>query len=164
MYNKLPQDIIKYIYEFSPEHRENYIESIKRIQIYKQLELIPHFGSLTRYRNLLNIFDRQINNYGIWDFESVILKYINDPEHFIKTLSKCKCCKRHNCRKPKHLQDYDYLDNMILQFSYTDCKCPCRHASRFIFKAFNNQLDESVPFSKKWYINIENNIENKEMF
>lgn len=59
-------------------------------------------------------------------------------------LYDCKCCSRHQENKPS----IDYiLNEKELDFPFhntndiPDCKCPCRHLSRWIIRGYNEQFE-----------------------
>lgn len=57
---------------------------------------------------------------------------VTDPNKYIKILSECKCCERHQRERPTCL--YLWKDTHFNGTNLTagECSCPCRHYARFI--------------------------------
>lgn len=141
--NKLPYHIIRDHIE--PFSRNSYCSNmLKKIK----LKAIHY-----RYEYILKKFEERLN-YDYMDLESILLKNMCDPDHFINTYSLCNCCEQHSKCKPINLSldklnfDLNYLSTKIKVSK--KCNCMCRHNSRFIYKCFNNISDESVLFSKSF--------------
>lgn len=145
----LPREIENHILEFNPEHREKF---------YKCLELISVKGTNSRFNYIVKQFDKQIHDHNNWDLEAVVRTHVSDPEHFVETLASCNCCLRHTQKRPLHMNDKNYKGEPVypITFSSRICNCPCRHASRFVFKTFNNMFDENTPFSTLWVTSMNN--------
>lgn len=88
-------------------------------------------GSLSRFYNAL---DRQIY----------------DPINTIKTLSKCKCCTRHQIHRPTNLElyhereqfdDWPNRSQKEHELLRKECSCICRHACRWICRRFYPETD-----------------------
>lgn len=139
--NKLPYHIVRdHIEPFSRNiHCNNLLTKIKLKAIYY------------RYEYILKQFEDKLN-YDYMDLETILFKYMDDPDHFINTYSLCNCCEQHSKCKPISLSLTTL--NFPLNYSSTktkknkNCNCMCRHNSRFIYKSFNNINDENVLFSK----------------
>ena len=135
MWDYFPEDVKNVIYEMNPEHKEKF-KSFK-----SELELK---GVQSRLETLYNNFYEE-SDYSL---VAVFEKMIDDPEYIIEKLNTCKCCSRHNTKKPLSLTekgDYDSYaspwDTLgapggFIQMSKKKCKCTCRTYSRMIFEAF----------------------------
>ena len=61
-----------------------------------------------------------------------------DDAYYVDILTKlnnCKCCGFHMSHKPKHILDYDYVNEIRLRdepFYVDKCNCECRHYARNI--------------------------------
>ncbi len=148
-------DILNIIYEYNPEHRPLFKECLKRILTFKLLKQIPKAGTFSRINHILNEFDESVFNGGEYDLEKLIRKHIPDPNFVIQNLHKCNCCTRHMTNKPKNLNDKLTLSGVAApQMTRPPpfCTCNCRHFSRWIYRTFNNIIDENIPLSTKWVI------------
>lgn len=149
-------DILNIIFEYNPEHRPLFKESLKRIITYPVLKELETVCAFSRINRILYEFDNNVCNSGDYDLEKLIRKHVLDPNLIIKCLHRCNCCKRHNTNKPRNLKDKSFLiritDETKIHGIYTnnECNCNCRHFSRFIYRTFNNIMDEKIPFSTKW--------------
>jgi hypothetical protein len=149
---QIPIDIENYIYEFNPNHRPLYRKCMKKIENSKLKTGIKIRGVHMRMKIISRLFDKQIDDEDNWDLETIVKREIQDPEYVMKCLANCKCCKRHQSYKPTKLGGSLITEVQILNFTYEDhrCRCPCRHNSRFINKAFTNTLNVDDIFSSKW--------------
>tara|TARA_B100000408_G_C10087498_1_gene136386 strand:- start:154 stop:456 length:303 start_codon:yes stop_codon:yes gene_type:complete len=58
---------------------------------------------------------------------------------YLKSLSKCNCCDRHQINRPSSVTDikkYGWNNSSILDM---DCYCPCRHLCRLIVSLSNSK-------------------------
>ena len=151
-------DILNIIFEYNPEHRPLFKESLKRIITYPVFKEIEKVGAFSRINRILDEFDNNAFNSGDYDLEKLIRKHIQDPNLIIKSLHKCNCCKRHNTNKPRNLKDKSVIiritDKTKIHYisGHRECNCNCRHFSRFIYRTFHNIMDEKIPFSTKWIL------------
>ena len=60
---------------------------------------------------------------------------ITNPEVLVKNLSKCNCCERHKTNKPTNLHTWNETNSQNHDDGPPDCKCNCRHLSRFLCRA-----------------------------
>lgn len=56
----------------------------------------------------------------------------------LNTLSKCKCCDRHETNKPKNYVPWiECENNGMSDKTYVQCECDCRHLARIICRMCN---------------------------
>tara|TARA_Y100000389_G_scaffold204601_1_gene258270 strand:- start:8554 stop:9090 length:537 start_codon:yes stop_codon:yes gene_type:complete len=156
-YSDLPNEIITKIYEYNPCHRPLYERCMRRIPFKQVLEQIPNSGIKMRLNIINSIFDRQIWKDGNWDKETLMRKNIDDPEHVLKILGQCYCCKRHCQKRPNTLIGLNLKRRMRLSY-HRNCTCACRHNARFIYRCFNKTLMRNDRYSKKWALDHIGNI------
>ena len=155
----LPDVILNHIYEYNSNHRSNFLKSLQRIRMVPVLKHIPLKAVNQNMQNILTEYDRQIHEFGNWDLYSLLRKKINDPDHWIQTYATCRCCKRHQTKKPCCIHDYNFRNTTLIHDScipipdIDNCQCDCRHSSRFIFKSFNNLYENNESFSRGWFSN-----------
>ena len=77
-------------------------------------------------RSLLNVDVRSL-------YEETINHEI--AERYLTTLQLCRCCDRHQCRKPHTIYDWD--EYPISSSHDNSCECKCRHVARHICRAVN---------------------------
>ncbi len=125
---QLPEDIIKYILEFNPGHREKFKLTFDELKI---KAAIIKFSILINDWNNISDDERPSFPHFI-----IFSNHIDDFQRYVKTLYKCNCCKRHQINKPSHFNDMEWNmegDEYILYRglnSECNCKCPCRHMAR----------------------------------
>ena len=153
----LPKELQILIYEFDPNHRINFKSS---------LEKIPMKGILSRLKNIDRICDKNIFENGAWDFEKLYIKNISDPLHVLQVLSTCKCCIRHQLKRPykfrgqiisnKNNSNHEWLRLEEQHARFLDlprdknhCSCRCRYTSRFIKKVFSQNSHDFI-YSTNW--------------
>lgn len=81
------------------------------------------------------------------DFYDLLIDSIDEDErkNIIEILNTCKCCKRHQNKRPSIEQ---YLDGYVPNYSMSNnlnefkCCCPCRHYIRHICRAKNDEIIE----------------------
>jgi len=100
--------------------------------------------------------------FAIMSLENFVEENVKTRENagiLIDILNDCSCCFRHSIHRPSYLNDYQWEQHLPIQdgaggwlpsyrkcncfhleFSQhdddTECKCPCRHYSRVLQKAF----------------------------
>ena len=153
----LPDVIINHICEFNADHRPHFLKSLQRISMTPTLKDLPLKALKHNMERIITQFDHQIHEVGNWDFYSLLRKNIADPDHWLRTYAKCRCCKRHQRRRPCHLRDYGFRKQAPVpepKFSHIpdihDCRCNCRHSARFIFKSMHNRFENGEPFTQSW--------------
>jgi hypothetical protein len=122
-FDKLPKEIVDKINSMNPEHREKMNKNIDNIEI---------AGILKRLKYVDN---------GWTDILT-----IDDPDYFVTTLNKCKCCIIHQKKKPTSLcdiGDYRPFYDAIVLHDNNSCYCYCRHYSRQLYFR-NNQREAAL--------------------
>ena len=76
-------------------------------------------------------------------YEEFLRTVIKNPEEAIKILDACTCCTDHPFNRPKKLSIWKETSFANTQTSEKgrDCTCRCRHLSRFICRAFCQEVD-----------------------
>ena len=154
--NMLPEDVIMHILEYNPEHRVQFRISLKIIPKYKLLKQIHVNITHKNFEKILNKFDEQIETNSNWDLQSLVKTNIDNPDNWIRGFHKCTCCTRHQRKKPKHINDHDYMRTTCIPITLIStsrsslCKCNCRWASRFIYNSVHNNLTKDDRYSKLW--------------
>ena len=92
-------------------------------------------------------------NYYDGDFTDAIYEHltIEEAKLLLQTLSKCKCCKRHQKHRPCRLDDFqeDHQSQIVWAINQqqvdddSSCKCSCRHFSRWICHTFQEEIHTS---------------------
>jgi len=95
---------------------------------------------LTKLEDIANVYDNNSENYD--KFEDVLNEYIIDHNLYVQSLLTCKCCHRHQENKPVYLQELINPPFNNTRLSDSDCKCPCRHYSRAICRAYYKKQNQ----------------------
>ena len=101
----------------------------------------------TRLEKLLSIGDEWSNENLDNTFDEYLKNNLYNPEKAIKVLANCKCCDRHQIKKPLLLEKYinSEISGRVCQpvsesvsepEPELECQCKCRHLSRFICRTF----------------------------
>ena len=103
-------------------------------------------------KNVIEILDQLKKDYHTNNkyssFESILNEELSNADKFVKRLSMCKCCERHQQNRPQHLQQWlePEFSNTQLNKDDNDCKCQCRHYSRHICRAcYQEKSKKSKP-------------------
>ena len=87
----------------------------------------------TRLERLFSVADEWPNVDDT--FKEYLKNNISNPEKAIKILATCKCCDRHQIKKPLILEKY--INSESSERSHEpECYCKCRHLSRYICRVF----------------------------
>ncbi len=125
----IPSELIVSIYEFNPEHRELFTNTLNEI---------PLKGILMRFSILAKIYDKHYitRRDGLYNnFGEVVAKYIDDPLHCVTVFSKCKCCLRHQIMRPLTETPHEARILGHMPNNWRDCECNCRHYSRWVMES-----------------------------
>jgi hypothetical protein len=78
-------------------------------------------------------------------FVDAIINNINNLEEVFNDLITCNCCKKHKINRPTNLETWREINNHKSQ-NVSQCKCQCRHYSRFVYRAFKKQtkIDRNI--------------------
>lgn len=134
--NKLPYEVVDIIidYKLSLIHRNKFKEILKDIPLSSVLRKIDHINKT--YENRLYYED----------YIDIILDETTNFERIfmMEVLNTCKCCNRHQTKKPSLNQ---YLNGFVPNYSTTpyiknNCKCNCRSFARYLCRAQNDEILE----------------------
>ena len=133
----LPIEIINYILEYNPNHRDKFKKSLDFIKIKCSINRIDYIYNMWKndvwFTSLLNEENASFNSY--------LYNNIDDPQNIINNISKCKCCFRHTILRPTRLKCGEYIT-----FSRgaaprlkeeLNCMCRCRYYCREIHNTFS---------------------------
>ena len=101
------------------------------------LDILYRWDAETRGENMDRYaFNGFVDNYKVL-CDKFSQKFTDDAYYVdkLKQLNNCKCCGFHMSHKPRHILDYDYVNEIRLRNEpvYVDeCFCQCRHYSRNI--------------------------------
>ena len=96
-----------------------------------------------RFYKILTKINSEYNySYDSIKYVDLVKQYFNssDAYNFIKILSTCTCCSRHQQNRPNTLE----LNYKCSQPSCTDknaCQCQCRHIIRWLNRAYSSCSD-----------------------
>ena len=136
---KLPDEIINEILiikGLSDQH-EIFINCLKKLS-YCAAKFKIKFIEIKYMENLTkNIFADSI--------EDTILEYTDYEERLwlLKEMINCNCCERHMKRKP-NLEQFrkGYVPSYSISVKKDNiCSCECRHITRCIFRAQNDEIE-----------------------
>ena len=133
----LPNEIIDYILEYNPNHRDKFKNSLNLIKIK---------SSINRINYIYNMWKKDISythttNEEIASFNLYLYNNIDDPQHIINNISNCKCCFRHSILRPNKLNCINYITfsrgTAPRVKEELNCMCRCRYYCREIHNTFN---------------------------
>jgi len=121
----LPNELIEKIWIMNYDWGANIIQKYTKKYIKNKVNSIFEMIKFARLNCQFNSF---LRGYNIF-YKNKIL----DQSSVLTTLNACKCCERHQINKPKNLS---YVDDshwgQYNLYKTNNCKCNCRHLSRFI--------------------------------
>lgn len=132
--NKLPYEVVDIIidYKLSMIHKDKFKNVLKDIPLSSTLKKINYINKIYEDRVYLD------------DYLDIILDKTTKDERFfmMSILNTCKCCDRHQSKKPSLKQ---YLDGYVPDYSTTPyrknkCKCYCRAFARSLCRAQNDEI------------------------
>lgn len=152
----LPEEIVKLIYEFSAEHRENFEKTLKRIPIALSFDSLHHTAIGKRARNLVKKYDEKCFETGNYNFEEIIEKNVDDIDRFMTVYKRCLCCENHVEQKkciviPKDTKTYVRPSWARYFNEGHNCSCNCHTMLSFMSKLKNNSFTIHDPYSTKWH-------------
>lgn len=121
--NKLPRDLIEYIWSFNYENGAIVIQYYTKMYIKNKVKQIGYMLRFAHFKCNLSCSMRE--NYCLFYKKKVLTR-----DDIFKTLNACKCCSRHNTNKPKKLEPW--IETTFNNIQITPCNCNCRHLARFI--------------------------------
>lgn len=145
LYSSLPVDIKIIIMEYNPEHRRLFKKTFDDIQLN---------GTFKRLNHLVKIYNTDCESYTdgytehrqFYCFAHLLNALVDDHQHLFNNLKKCRCCKRHQTKRPDSLKCRLIYDNPNLgtpySFAYNadekNCNCRCRHSMRQLCKSYRH--------------------------
>lgn len=124
-FDKLPREIIDYIWEFNHNDAACIINYYSRkfiIRSVSELKKLIKHASLTA-----NLGYPMMGQYSLFYRNRIM----NRDDVFLR-MKACQCCKRHQILKPKKLEYWVESTFHYTNLTSCDCKCICRHYSRFL--------------------------------
>ena len=93
---------------------------------------LQYYSYYKKFKHISKIYKNQDNdNYISW-FSLLKNNFTTQQSNnFIKQLYQCNCCKKHQSKKPKNVND-NFNFPMSQEDKDYSCKCNCRHLSRFL--------------------------------
>ena len=82
--------------------------------------------------------EEEAEEYMNKQIDNCIKDLVDNGVEYLKELSRCDCCERHQTKRPgciEDLKDYSSSGDISVE---TRCKCACRHYCRFIVNELNN--------------------------
>lgn len=135
--NLLPTDIINYILEYNPNHRDKFKNSLNLIKIKSSINRIDYIYNMWKKDIWYTLrTDEESPSFNLYLYNN-----IDDPQHILSNMSKCNCCFRHTILRPNRLNCGEYIT-----FSRgaaprlkeeLNCMCRCRYYCREIHNTFN---------------------------
>jgi hypothetical protein len=93
---------------------------------------IQYYSYYKKFKHILRIYKNQDSDTYISWFSLLKNNFTTQQSNnFIKQLYDCKCCKRHQSKKPTNVND-NFCFPINEQDKNYSCKCNCRHLSRFL--------------------------------
>ncbi len=120
--NKLPEDVLDYIWSMNQEWAANIMQQAVRSFIRFKVQ---EFRKMIYFACWSCDFGAEMKTYNLF-YKNRIL----NRQDVLNTLSACKCCERHQINKPSVLSKWE--ETTISLSHYTPCNCSCRHLSRWI--------------------------------
>ena len=113
------------IFTFDPNHKKNFKPILKDIE---------EVGSRIRVSYLIKEYQKNHTNY--FGLPHMLYNLVPDYEHLFNIVNKCKCCERHQKKRPTNIHKFDLTWNLQPTYQKTDdfyeniCLCNCRSLSR----------------------------------
>ncbi len=128
--NRIPQELCNLINEMNPEHRVNFHKVSEELEIHvvkKRINAIKYEWECHPDRISIT---------------ALLALKMPDYEYVLSILSKCKCCVRHQTKRPITINNPgESIINIPGAFKYYqkhECECPCRQTSRNIYRMCHN--------------------------
>lgn len=157
MFFDLPEDIVKLIYEFSAEHRENFEKTLNRIPMALSFDSLHHVAIGKRALNIVKKYDDKCFETGNYNFQEVIESNVDDIDRFMTVYKRCRCCKHHVEQKKCIVIPKEPKTNYVRPLSATyfnegeNCTCNCHTMLSFMSKMKNNSFTIHDHYSTKWH-------------
>jgi len=136
LYLNLPDDIKIIIMEYNPQHRRLLKKTFDDIQLN---------GTFKRLNHLVKIYNTDCDSYTegyieqrrFYCFAHLLNTLVDDHLHLFNNLKKCRCCKRHQTKRPDSLICRLIDDNTIINDDdEKKCNCRCRHNMRQLWRSY----------------------------
>ena len=130
-------DLVRLIYSFGDvSHRENMKKITKEVLFYTKEKWTPIIEDIRFLIRNSIIWSEENISYTFQDYRSSSFtrKWC---KHIIKICSRCKCCDKHNVKKPyiiDNIVKYNPDDELYTIFE-CNCPCICRQLSRNAYRA-----------------------------
>ena len=126
-------------------NRQNYTKQTDKVTIMWTRELRAE-RTLAIVNNLERVMDIITTNFlddrdkFDGNFVNAIRDFLtkNDAIAVIKKCSECRCCERHENNRPETLEWREYNGQCQGDQEEHECKCNCRHFSRWVCRAYRN--------------------------
>lgn len=132
--NLLPIDIINYILEYNPNHRDKFKNSLNLIKIKSSINRIDYIYNMWKKNMWYNITNSK-------NFNTYLYNNIDDPQHILTNISNCNCCFRHTILRPNTLNCGEYITfsrgGAPRVKEELNCMCTCRYYCREIYNTFS---------------------------
>lgn len=120
-FDKLPEELIDYIWEF------NHHDAALIINYYARKYIC---NSVLHLKEMVTFALHSKIGVAMENHKFFYRNRIMEKNDVFSRLKACQCCKRHQILKPKVLQPW--IDTDFHGTQYTPCKCICRHYTRFL--------------------------------
>ena len=120
-FDKLPEELIDYIWEFNHYGAACVINYYARKFITKTVRDLKEMVTFALHNKI---------GIAMENHKFFYRNRIMDKNDVFSRLKACQCCKRHQILKPKVLQPW--IDTDFHGTQFTPCQCICRHYSRFL--------------------------------
>lgn len=138
-FEKLPEELIDYIWEFNYYHAAVIINYYARKYICNSILHLRDFHIL-HLREMVKYAYEPESTISIENYKFFYRNRLMDKNDVFLRMRACQCCKRHQILKPKILKPWINTDFHNSQF--TSCECICRHYSRLLCRSvrLNNNI------------------------
>ena len=124
-FNKLPDELIFHIRSFNFDWAAKVIQYRAKVCFKKKINVMSDLLTFS----LINLpISTKMIKVSVFYKNKVL-----SAKDILKTFSACKCCQRHQNKKPKKLSPW--TDTTFYGIQYSECECKCRHLSRFICRS-----------------------------
>jgi len=124
-FDKLPRELIDYIWEFNHDGASRIINYYARKCITKSILDIKEMITFAHINANLGI---AMQNHKFFYRNRVM-----DNNQVFSRMKACQCCKRHQILKPNKLEYYVWSRTCCLEDR--GCQCICRHYTRWLCRA-----------------------------
>ena len=146
MLSELPKELQIHIFEFDPTYH------------YDHKECLPYLAMPNTFNKIAEVDKEYEMSNGMIAYPLLLKNAFPDFNATINILNKCKCCPRHQVKKPKNINEmndelFDEINDEINYYESDaprgvpgagwvldkcECNCKCRHVSRWLCRANGN--------------------------